>query len=151
MVRIIKFLDIRSRNTIYNSFILVEFNYCPLVWYSSAKTNNDQLEKKNHQRALRIQYQDYNSTYDDLLLMVGTNVLLILRLLLMALWVSKSLNSLNIPPVWMIDLPRNVCHIKCETRVLQSNRNAQLLRSDYDPSHIPVQSCGMICPIILKK
>ena len=88
LARIAKYIDIRSRKIIYNSFILSNFNYCPLVWYFCGKTNNDKLQE----RALRILYQDLDS-FDDLLEMAGRNTLLIQRLLLMTLIVFKSLNS----------------------------------------------------------
>ena len=72
------------------------FNYCPLVWHFCGKKNNQNIEKIQ-ERALRILYGDYISTYDGLLEKAGTNTLLIIRLRLMALTVFKSLNSLNPP------------------------------------------------------
>ena len=60
------------------------------------KTNSQKLEKIQD-RALRILYDDYTSTYDELLDKAGTNTLLINRLRLMALTVFKSINSLNPP------------------------------------------------------
>ena len=45
LAHIAKYIDIRSRKTIYNSFILSNFNYCPLVWHFCGKTNNDKLAK----------------------------------------------------------------------------------------------------------
>ena len=96
LARIAKYIDIRSRKTIYNSFILSNFNYCPLVWHFCGKTNNDKLEKIQ-ERALRILYQDHNSSYDDLLEVAGTSTLLIQRLCLVTSTVFKSLNSLNPP------------------------------------------------------
>ena len=96
LARIVKYIDIGSPKTIYNSFILSNFNYCPLVWHFCGKTNNDKLEKIP-ERALRILYQDHNSSNDDLLKTAGTSTLLIQRLRLMILTVFKSLNSLNPP------------------------------------------------------
>ena len=96
LARIAKYLDVRSRRTIYNSFIMSNFNYCPLVWHFCGKTNNQKLEKIQ-ERALRILYDDYTSTYDELIDKAGTNTLLINRLRLMALTVFKSIKSLNPP------------------------------------------------------
>ena len=96
LARIVKYIDIGSPKTIYNSFILSNFNYCPLMWHFCGKTNNDKLEKIP-ERALRILYQDHNSSNDDLLKTAGTSTLLIQRLRLMILTVFKSLNSLNPP------------------------------------------------------
>ena len=96
LARIAKYLDVRSRRTIYNSFIMSSFNYCPLVWHFCGKTKNQKLEKIQ-ERTLRILYDDYTSIYDELLDKAGTNTLLINRLRLMALTVFKSINSLNPP------------------------------------------------------
>ena len=60
LARFAKYIDIRSRKTNYNSFILSNFNYCPLVWQFCGKINNDKLEKIQ-ERTLRILYQDHNS------------------------------------------------------------------------------------------
>ena len=91
LARIAKHLDVGSRRTIYNRFVMSNFNHCPLVWHFCGKTNNQKLEKIQ-ERALRILYDDYISTYDTLLEKAGTNTLLINRLRLMALTVFKSLN-----------------------------------------------------------
>ena len=48
------------------TFIESQFSYCPLVWmFCSNKMNN----KINHihERALRLVYQDYTTSFDDLL------------------------------------------------------------------------------------
>ena len=37
LARIAKHLDVRSRRTIYNSFIMSNFNHCPLVWHFCGK------------------------------------------------------------------------------------------------------------------
>ena len=64
--RISKHLNLDSRRVIHQSFILSNFNYCPLVWHFCGKTNNKKLEKIQ-ERSLRILYNDYDSTYEDLL------------------------------------------------------------------------------------
>ena len=91
LARIAKYRDVRSRKTIYNSFIMSNFNNCPLGWHFCGKMNNQKIEKIQ-ERALRIIYDDYISTYDELLEKAGTNTLLINRLRLLALTVFKSLN-----------------------------------------------------------
>ena len=40
LARIAKHLDVRSCRTIYNSFIMSNFDYCPLVWHFCGNTNN---------------------------------------------------------------------------------------------------------------
>ena len=50
--RIKHYLDKQCKNTLYNSYIGSNFNYCPLVWMFTGKLNMDKLEKMN-KRALR--------------------------------------------------------------------------------------------------
>ena len=45
---------------IYYSFIMSNFNYCPLVWHFCGEVNTKKKEKIQ-ERALRFIYQDYNS------------------------------------------------------------------------------------------
>ena len=47
---------------IYYSFIMSNFNYCPLTWHFCGKVNTKKIEKIQ-ERALRFIYSDYTSTY----------------------------------------------------------------------------------------
>ena len=96
LARISKHSNINSRRAIYNSFITSNFNYCPLVWHFCGQVNNQKLENIQ-ERALRILFADYNSSYIELLGKAGTTTLLIQRLRLIALTVFKSLHGLNPP------------------------------------------------------
>ena len=58
--RLLKYLHFKSRMAIYKSFILANFNYCPLVWMFVNKTDFDILEKV-HERALRFIHNDFVS------------------------------------------------------------------------------------------
>ena len=51
---------------IYKSFIYSNFNYCPLVWHFCSKASTDKLEKLQY-RALRLVFNDFTSSHDDLL------------------------------------------------------------------------------------
>ena len=46
--------------------IASEFGYCPLVWMFHSRKLNNQVNKL-HERALRIVYQDYASSFMELL------------------------------------------------------------------------------------
>ena len=37
------FLDMKSRKITFDSFIMINFNYCPLVWHFGGKGNNDKF------------------------------------------------------------------------------------------------------------
>ena len=57
--RISHLLEQSRRLTIVRAYIMSNFNYCPLVWQSK-------LERMQ-ERALRIVYRDYKSSYEELL------------------------------------------------------------------------------------
>ena len=96
LARISRHLNINSHRAVYYSFIMSNFNYCPLVWHFCGQVNNQKLEQIQ-ERALRILFADYNSSYLELLKRAGTTTLLIQRLRLIALTVFKSLHGLNPP------------------------------------------------------
>ena len=96
MARISRYIDIDARKLIYNSFIVSCFSYCPLVWHFCGKQNSDKLEKIN-ERALRILYNDFTSSYDQLLSQHNTTTILISRLKIMTLEVFKCLKTLGPP------------------------------------------------------
>ena len=59
-------LEQDSHMAIYKSFIISNFNYCPLVWIFTGKTSLSKLENIQ-KRALRFVLDDYQSGYTDLL------------------------------------------------------------------------------------
>ena len=61
MSSLIKF---EQTKRIANSFVTSHFCYCPLVWmFHSQRLNN--CINRIHERALRIVYQDYNSSFKE--------------------------------------------------------------------------------------
>ena len=64
--RLGKYLTKLNKLTIFHTFIVSNFNYCPLSWHFCSERNTKKLEKLQ-ERALRFVYDDHTSTYDDLL------------------------------------------------------------------------------------
>ena len=48
------------------AFIESQFGYCPLVWMFCGRQENNRINH-SHERALRIVYNDYKSTFENLL------------------------------------------------------------------------------------
>ena len=48
------------------SFIEAQFKYCPLTWMFCSRSCNNKINKL-HERALRLVYDDYESSFDVLL------------------------------------------------------------------------------------
>ena len=47
------------------TFVVSEFGYCPLVWMFRSRELNSRVNKLQ-ERALRLVYQDYASSFTDL-------------------------------------------------------------------------------------
>jgi hypothetical protein len=60
------YLNRLNKLTIFHIFILSNFNFCPLAWHFCTDKNSKKLEKVQ-ERALRFVYEDYNSSYEELL------------------------------------------------------------------------------------
>jgi hypothetical protein len=60
------YLNRLNKLTIFHTFILSNFNFCPLAWHFCTEKNSKKIEKVQ-ERALRFVYEDYNSSYDNLL------------------------------------------------------------------------------------
>ena len=121
LARISRHLNINSRRAVYNSFIMSNFNYCPLVWHFCGQVNNQKLEQIQ-ERALRILFADYNSSYLELLNRAGTTTLLIQRLRLIALTVFKSLHGLNPPCLNDMFSPKYVPYQLRDSSLLEQSR-----------------------------
>ena len=74
-----KYIDDYSRKIIYNSFIMSNFTYCVPVWHFCGKVNNGKIEKIN-ERALRILFNDFTSSYKELLDLSNSDTVLLARL-----------------------------------------------------------------------
>ena len=63
--RIQKYMGFKEKEVILNSFVLSNFNYCPLVWHFCSSKSLKKIEKIQ-ERVLRVLYND--STSDNQLL-----------------------------------------------------------------------------------
>ena len=86
--RIGKYLNFESRKAVYHAFIMSTFNFCPLVWHFCSKTNTEKLERI-HFRALKFIFQDFDTSYENLILRAGTTSLHLSRLRGLALETFK--------------------------------------------------------------
>ena len=64
--RVANLLDLDKAKLLYNSFLLSNFNYCPLIWIFCGKQCNKEINRV-HERALRVLLGDYESTFECLL------------------------------------------------------------------------------------
>ena len=66
LARIVKLLPFHKRRIILKTFIESQFSYCPLVWMFCSRKMNRKINHV-HERALRLVYNDYRSSFDELL------------------------------------------------------------------------------------
>ena len=59
-------LDFNQRKLLMNAFISSQFSYAPVVWMFHSRKQNHHISRI-HERALRVVYKDYNSSFDELL------------------------------------------------------------------------------------
>ena len=64
--RMRSFLSAEKWKIIFKSFIESQFKYCPLTWMFCSRKSNDKINRF-HERSLRIVYNDFESSYEELL------------------------------------------------------------------------------------
>ena len=64
--RFVNYMSTEKRRMVMKAFIESKFNYCPLIWMFHSRTVNSKINRL-HERALRIVYFDYKSSFCGLL------------------------------------------------------------------------------------
>ena len=59
-------MSTEKRRLVFKAFITSQFNYCPLVRMFDNKQLNNRINSQ-HEKALRVTYQDRNSSFSELL------------------------------------------------------------------------------------
>ncbi len=99
--RIGNFLSQSCRLNIFRTFVLSNFNYCPLVWHFCSAQHVERLEKIQ-KRGLQFVFRDYSSEYETLLEKAGLDTLNLSRLKVLACEVYKVVN--NQGPAYLKDV-----------------------------------------------
>ena len=94
LLRIRNYLETSKAKLLCNSYILSQFNYCPIIWMFSNKEGNS-LITVAHKRALRAMLNDFSLEYGDMLALSGNATIHEKNLRSLALVVYKSINGLN--------------------------------------------------------
>ena len=83
-----------EKKVVYQTFVLSNFNYCPIVWNFCSVTMMRKMEYIQ-ERALRFIYNDFNSEYRDMLVLYNHETLHIRRIKAIACEVYKTINRIN--------------------------------------------------------
>ena len=65
LARVSKFISKKKLKVVMKAFIMSQFSYCPLVWMCHSRTLNNKINKL-YERALRVVYDDRQSTFEEL-------------------------------------------------------------------------------------
>ena len=96
LARISHFMSEHKRKLLMKSFVMSQFNYCPIIWmYCQRKSNNS--INRIHERALRITYNDYTSNFESLLKKDDTITIHERNIQTLTVEVYNTLNNLNPP------------------------------------------------------
>ena len=99
--RISKFLFEETRLLVFKSFIRSNFSYWPIVWHFCSKVNTEKLEKLQY-KCLKIVFNSYETSYEELLTRANLPTLHLGRLRTIALETFKCFN--NTAPTYIRDL-----------------------------------------------
>ena len=66
LARVAPYMGTHKKRFLMKSFIFSQFNYCPLVWMNHSRKLNNRINNLQ-ERSLRIAYNDYRSSFDELL------------------------------------------------------------------------------------
>ena len=70
LARVVRLLPFHRRRELLKTFIESQFSHCPLVWMFCSRKMNRKINHL-HERALRLVYKDYSSTFNELLIKVS--------------------------------------------------------------------------------
>ena len=93
--RVAQYMDIQQRCKIMNAFINAQFGYCPLVWMFHSRALNNKINRI-HERALRIVYNDANSSFNELLIKNRTFTIHERNIQTLAIEVFKIINGISL-------------------------------------------------------
>ena len=133
-------LKIDWRLSVYKSFIQSNFSYYPLAWIFCGRKNSNKLEKL-HERALRIVFDDFSTSYEILCERANTLPLSFYRLRFLGIEMYKCVNGFN--PAYLNDLftaQSNDYHLRDSSRLIQPKFNTFKFGNN---SGILAPSCGM--------
>ena len=84
---------------LYNSFVLLKFNCCSLIWMFRGKSSNNEIDRI-HKRALRVLLDNYGPTFEELLQKRGEHATQTRNVQPLLLEIYKCLSSKNPPILW---------------------------------------------------
>ena len=102
MIRFRKLVNTSTMLKLYKAFVLPHFQYCSVAWHFCSSRNSEKLESLN-KRALRVVFNDRESTYSQLLDRAAATTLYNLRVQNMLITIHKCIH-ISFYPAYLKDL-----------------------------------------------
>ena len=112
LIRLKSYLSFNAKRVLINSYIILNFNHCPLVWIFSTGKSLKKIESLQR-GALRFLYSDYSISYEGLLEKAGKAKMSVNRLRTLCVEIYKTINKLN--PEFM----NNIFTVKVNKRLVR--------------------------------
>ena len=92
--QIANYMPLEKRRIMMKAFIESQSNYCPLIWMFHSRTINNKINRL-HERALRIVYSDFKSSFEGLLMKDNSFSIHERNIQSLAIEIYKFLNELS--------------------------------------------------------
>ena len=89
-------MTLQKKRTVYKAFVESQFKYCPLTWMFHSRKTNYKINRLQ-ERALRLIYNDYISSFEELSSKDGTFTIHEQNIHNLAIEMFKTLNDLSTP------------------------------------------------------
>ena len=96
LARVAKLLPFHRKRVLLKAFLESQFSYCPLIWMFCSRKMNRKINHI-HERALRLVYDDYTSSFKELLLRDNTVSIHHKNIQLVAIEMYKIVNDISPP------------------------------------------------------
>ena len=106
LYRIRPYLNFTHSKLLCNTYIMSNFNYCPLIWMFGTKFANNKINQV-HKRALRAVHQNYNASLEELLRLDQSDSIHVKNLRKLLIEIYKSRNHLNPEFMWDMFKPKS--------------------------------------------
>ena len=119
--RVSQFISSDKLKIFMKAFILSQFNYCPLVWMFYSREINIRINRI-HERALRLAYKDYHSSFHNLLRKDGSVTVHYKNLQLLVIEIYKVINGIA-PKIMgeVIQIKNSVINLRKDTTFVERN------------------------------
>ena len=97
--RIRSFLNREKAKILLTSLVMSNLSYCPLIWMFCSKSANEKINRTNA-RALRVLYEDYDSSFEKLLEKEGNINVHQRNLQNLMTEIYKTINQINPAYIW---------------------------------------------------